>query len=39
MTTPSTSIPLQFWAPKSFKFPKSKFGGKGEGGHFEQIGA
>jgi len=30
MTTPSTSIPFQFWPPKSFKFPKCKFGIKGE---------
>ena len=30
MTTPSTSIPLQFRPPKSFKFPKRKFGTKGE---------
>jgi len=29
MTTPSTSIPLQF-PPKSLKLPKCKFGGKGE---------
>jgi len=30
MTTPSTSIPLQFRPPKSFKFPKRKFEGKVE---------
>ena len=30
MTTHSTSIPLQFRPPKSFKFPKRKFGTKGE---------
>jgi len=39
MILPSTSIPLQFRLPKSFKFFKCRFGGKGEGGHFEQIGA
>jgi len=30
MTTPSTSIPLQFQPPKSLKLPECKFGGKGE---------